>query len=105
MSEHGWPPPEDDDTRWRWQPVGLSGDGERVQLREVQLWGRRAEIDADGRVFCWCCWSLVDVETLGTPGNGHAASPFAGTYGVKIQRLPEAEDEPAASQSIDVRKF
>jgi hypothetical protein len=106
MSEHGWPPPAADSDEYVWRTIGLPAQHqERVKLRRTKLWGRPVDVDAAGRVWCPCCWSLVDVETLGTPGNRHAASPFAGTYGVRILPIPESEDEPAASQSIDVRKF
>src|SRR4051812_24052497 len=88
-----WPPPPAEHDERVVRTLGLPGrDQERVTLRRVQLWGRPVEVDSAGRVWCACCWQLVDVGILGTPGNGHIVSPFAGVHGLRILPLPEHDD-------------
>lgn len=81
MSGEQWPPAVDESTEWRSQRVRTDDDRlwtewRSVKVRRVWLWGRRVWIDDQGRVFCDCCWQMVSTEILGTPGNGHHASPW-----------------------------
>jgi hypothetical protein len=83
-----WPPPLESSTSWweRWD-----ADGSTVWLRQVRLWGSWVWVDEAGLVFCEACLHLVPVEVLGTPGNGHGASPWPSSRG--LLPMPQSSDE------------
>jgi hypothetical protein len=68
-----WPQPPSTDSAWQVKPLAMlstGGRAERVNVREVRLWGKPVLINESNEVYC-LCGRFVDVEELGQPQNTH----------------------------------
>lgn len=92
-----WPPAPAPGDEYADRPVRDHPEGvRRVPCRRVVLWGQPVWLhDATGRVWCPCCFTLVNVAELGRPDNSHPVG-LPVRQGVLLPMAPD--DGPGQKQ-------